>query len=131
MPTSDNQITRFTVCWEKLTQRLILISDFNSIVKFSKKLELKHIKKINRVEQHSIFPTATYHFWYRFVNKTIVTTLFRGLNRSLTINLIIIWIFQFFKSKLYCAFLWIGFNCLKVAEPPRGNSLIFNWDLRF
>ena len=27
--------------------------------------------------------------------------------------------------KLYGPFLWMGFNCLKAAEPPRGDSLLF------
>ena len=31
---------------------------------------------------------------------------------------------DFFK-KLYGLFLWIGFNCLKATEAPRGDSLLF------
>ena len=27
--------------------------------------------------------------------------------------------------KLYDSFLWMGFNCLKAAEPLRGDSLFF------
>ena len=29
------------------------------------------------------------------------------------------------KKKLYGPFLWMGFNCLKATEPPRGDSLLF------
>ena len=29
------------------------------------------------------------------------------------------------KKKLYSSFLWVGFNCLKAAEPLRGDSLLF------
>ena len=29
------------------------------------------------------------------------------------------------KKQLYDPFLWMGFNCLKAAEPLRGGSLLF------
>ena len=31
-----------------------------------------------------------------------------------------------FKKQLYDPFLWLGFNCLKVTKPLRGDSLPFS-----
>ena len=34
-----------------------------------------------------------------------------------------------YKKQLYSLFLWMGFNCLKAIEPPRGGSLLFTTKL--
>ena len=35
----------------------------------------------------------------------------------------------FFKKNLYCPFLWMGFNCLKAAEPLREGTSLFTTKL--
>ena len=56
-------------------------------------------------------------FWVDFISCVIIIII-------IIIIIVIIIIFQ-----LYCSFLWMGFNCLKAAEPLRRGTLLFTTKL--
>ena len=69
------------------------------------------------------------HLWWSFFAKIKSLQLYSQKSSIIDTRLgskyVCFYLQTFFKNKLYGPFLWMGFNCLKAAEPLLGDSFLF------